>query len=35
MGRVCEEEIGPVVNVSIVFGLLEDACVWDGNAQAE
>ena len=33
--RICEEEIGPDVNVSIFFRLLEDTCVGDWNAQAE
>ena len=34
VGRVCEEDIGPV-NVSILGGLLEDACVREWTAQAE
>ena len=32
MGRICEEEIGPVVNMSIVCRLLDDMRVW---AQSE
>ena len=37
MGRICEEEIGLDVNVSIFFKfrLLEDTCLGDWNAEAE
>ena len=35
MGRICEEDIGPVVNMSIVGRLLEDACVGGWNAATE
>ena len=35
MGRICEEEIGLDVNVSIFFRLLEDTYLGDWNAEAE